>query len=455
MRRLAIIGGGIAGLSAAWRARRLSPDIEITLIEKEPTLGGKIRTEQTDGLVLEAGADAFLSRKPAALELCRELEIMDLLRGQIPRVKRSFVMKAHNLHSLPEGFSGLVPANADALKKTSLLSEEGRLRAMKEPSIPARLDPSDESVEQFMSRRFGKEAFDALIEPLLSGIFAGDAAALSLNATFPNLRELEQKQGSVMSGPRIPDKPGLPAFVTLAPGMAELPRRVSCALQDVRVLSAASAQSVTRRGGAWRVALAGSGDVEADAVILAVPAHQASALLAGTDGALAEVLASIPFASSAIIHLAFARSDVTHDLDGYGYVIPRVEGSDLLACTWTSSKWEGRAPAGLALLRLYAGRFGGPEVLKRGDESLVSLAREELRLTMGITAHPVLARVVRWHHAIPQYTIDHPGRLQTIQSRCAGLEGVHLAGASYRGVGIPDCIESGWRAARDAMEHLV
>jgi len=454
MRRLVIIGGGITGLSAAWLARRLSREVEITLVEKEPTLGGKIQTEMKDGLVLEAGPDAFLSRKPAGLELCRELGVMDLLRGQIPRVKRSFVMKSHQLHALPEGFSGLVPATMGALRDTQLLSEEGRRRAMQEPAVPARMDSSDESVEQFMARRFGKEAFDALIEPLLAGIFAGDASALSLNATFPNLRDLERKRGSVMSGPRIPDKPGLPAFVTLAPGMAELPRRVACALPAVRVLPETCAQSVTRHAGAWRVALSGSPEVEADAVILAVPAGRASALLAGIDGALAEVLASIPFTSSAIIHLAFNRGDVLHSLDGYGYVIPRVEGSEVLACTWTSSKWEGRAPSDLVLLRLYAGRFGGPDVLKREDGGLVELAREELRLTMGITAPPVLARVFRWDHAMPQYTLDHPARLDTIQSRCAGLEGVHLAGASYRGVGIPDCIDSGWRAARDAMERL-
>jgi oxygen-dependent protoporphyrinogen oxidase len=428
--------------------------VEITLIEKDRTLGGKIQTDLRDGLALEAGADGFLSRKPAGLELCQELGIMDLLRGQIPRVRRSFVMKSHCLHPLPEGFSGLVPANVDSLKETKLLSDEGRRRAMEEPSIPARMDSADESLQEFMTRRFGKEAFDALIEPLLAGIFAGDPATLSLDATFPNLRELEKRRGSLINGPRIPDKPGLPAFVTFGAGMAELPRRVFSALQGVRVLSGTSAYCVTRRAGAWRVGLAGRDDVEADALVVAIPADRASALLSGTDGALGEVLASIPFASSAIIHLAFRRAEIAHDMDGYGYVIPRLEGSDFLACTWTSSKWEGRAPAGTALLRLYAGRFGGPDVLKREDEELVSRAREELRLTMGITAQPFLARVVRWDHAMPQYTLDHPARLRTIQSRCVGLESLYLAGASYRGVGIPDCIESGWRAARDAMERL-
>jgi oxygen-dependent protoporphyrinogen oxidase len=192
---------------------------------------------------------------------------------------------------------------------------------------------------------------------------------------------------------------------------------------------------------------AGGAAAEADAVIVAVPSGQAAALVAGLDRVLTETLASIPFASTAVVHLGFHRHDIASDLDGYGYVIPRREGSDVLACSWTSSKWEDRAPPGTALLRLYTRRQGS-------DEELEALARDELRVTMDITAAPVLMRIFRWQAALPQYTLDHPRRLDQIEARCAGLDGLYLAGASYRGVGIPDCIESGSRAARQAMESV-
>lgn len=198
----------MTGLSAAWRARSLSPNVEITVIEKERALGGKIQTESREGFLLEAGADGFLSRKPAGMGLCKELGITDMLRAQAARKGRSFVMRAHKLHPLPEGFSGLVPANMEALKETQLLSEEGKRRVMQEPSIPARRDLEDEAVSHFMIRRFGKEVFEALIEPLLAGIYAGDADVLSLNATFPHLRELELRHGSVLAGLRPPTPSG-------------------------------------------------------------------------------------------------------------------------------------------------------------------------------------------------------------------------------------------------------
>lgn len=454
MKRLVILGGGMTGLSAAWRARSLSPNVEITVIEKERALGGKIQTESREGFLLEAGADGFLSRKPAGMGLCKELGITDMLRAQAARKGRSFVMRAHKLHPLPEGFSGLVPANMEALKETQLLSEEGKRRVMQEPSIPARRDLEDEAVSHFMIRRFGKEVFEALIEPLLAGIYAGDADVLSLNATFPHLRELELRHGSVLAGLRPPTPSGLPAFLTFGNGMAELPRRLSCALSGVRLLTATAARAIARDAKAWRVELSTGSAQEADAVIVTVPSTVAAGLLSGVDKELADALAGIPCASTAVVHLGFEQKDVLHDLDGYGYVIPRVEGSEILACTWTSSKWDDRAPPGKVLLRLYFGRFAHQDVLRQSDAELADAALDELRRTMGIASRPILVRVFRWRNAMPQYTLDHPSRLRVIDARCAGLEGMYLAGASYRGVGYPDCTESGFAAARAAMEHM-
>ena len=451
MSRLLIIGGGIAGLAAAWRARSLSENGEVTVLEKDARLGGKILTERRDGFVLDAGADGFLSRKPAGVGLCEELGITELLRGQVPRTNRSFVMRAHKLHPLPQGFSGLVPANLQALQETPLLSAAGKLKAMEEPSVPPRRDPGDESVSQFMTRRFGSEAFEALIEPLLAGIYAGDASCLSMEATFPNLRELEQRQGSVLAGLRRQEAgpTSSSAFVTFARGVGELVEALSESLQAarVRLITGAEATAVRRRGGPWRVELSDGALIDAEAVILAVPSGVAARLLDGVDPELSAALGAIPCTSTAVIHLGFRRADLADDLDGYGYVIPRREGSDLRACTWTSSKWEGRAPRGMVLVRLYARRLGS-------DEDLEVLARAELRDTMGIAATPELTRIFRWPDAMPQYTLGHPRRLETIQARCAALEGLFLAGASYRGVGIPDCIESGFQAGTAALEHM-
>ncbi len=451
MSRLLVIGGGIAGLSAARRARSLSEEVEVTVLEREARLGGKILTEHQGGFVLDAGADGFLSRKPAGVGLCEELGITAMLRGQVPRTSRSFVMRAHKLHPLPQGFSGLVPANLQALQDTPLLSEAGKLKAMEEPSVPPRRDRGDESVSQFMTRRFGSEAFEALIEPLLAGIYAGDASCLSMVATFPNLRELEQRQGSLLAGLQRQETAPLrgSAFVSFPRGVGELVDALRENLRSarVRVVTGAETTAVRRRGGLWRVELSDGAVIDAEAVILAVPSGGAARLLDGVDSELSVALGAIPCTSTAVIHLGFRRADVANDLDGYGYVIPRREGSDLRACTWTSSKWEGRAPQGMVLVRLYSRRLGS-------DKDLEALARAELRDTMGIAATPELTRIFRWPDAMPQYTLDHPRRLETIQAHCAALEGLFLAGASYRGVGIPDCIESGFQAGAAAMEHM-
>ena len=458
MRRLLIAGGGISGLCAAWRARSTGAAVEITLLERDRRLGGKILTERLDGWILEGAADGFLSRKPSGIALCNELGIAGRLQGQVPRKSRSFVMRAHALHPLPEGFSGLVPTDTRALQGSTLLSEEGKRRALQEPGIPPDPDAGDESVAQFMTRRFGREMFQALMEPLLSGIYAGDAECLSMRGTFPQLRQLELRHGSVMRGlekeARARPISSLSPFVSFPGGMEELPAAIAARLADVGVLTGTEAVALRRAGTGYSVETADGGTFAAHALVLAVPPASASRLLAGIDPDLGRLHESIPVASTAVIHLGYKSSDIAHQLDGYGYVIPRIEGSDVLACTWTSSKWPDRAPRDMKLLRLYAGRHGGADMLQKSDDDLVALARTELARTLGITADPVLARVFRWPAAMPQYTLDHPKRVDAIEGLQGKLSRLFLAGAAYRGVGIPDCIESGFRAAEAAMESL-
>ena len=310
---------------------------------------------------------------------------------------------------------------------------------------------TDESIAAFVTRRLGREAYDALVEPLMTGIYGGDGEQLSLEATFPNLRALELEHGSVIRGLEAQSAPSAsryPPFVALGSGMQALVAGLLERLRQTQVVTESAAGAVRRREHGYEVELGGE-RLAADGVVLAVPAHAAANLLAALDPGLAAAHAEIPYASSAVVTLAYREDDVLHPLDGYGYVVPRAGGSDVLACTWTSSKWAGRASEGAVLLRVYAGRFGGRDVTEDSDEELVALARDEVRF-MGIEAGPHLARVHRWPLGMPQYVLGHPDRLERIDAALSDHPGLALAGAAYRGVGIPDCIHSGEEAARVA-----
>jgi protoporphyrinogen/coproporphyrinogen III oxidase len=455
--KVVVVGGGIAGLAAARRLVELLPGSRPLLLESEPSLGGKLRTEHVDGFVIEGSADSFLSRKARGVGLCEELGLGGELVGRRPEYARTFVRRGRELHPLPEGLKGMIPTNLDALRESALLSEEGRARLVGEVDIPPDAGRGDESIASFVSRRFGAEAYSHLVEPLMTGIFGGDGEQLSLHATFPQLRELELEHGSVLTGlaGQSAGDTGYPAFVSLAAGMERLVGQLADALVDrVDVTVGARAASLRRRSDDFVVGLERGAVLGADAVIIAVPAYEAAPLLAGIDHELGELHAEIPYASSVIITLAFRAEDVAHPLDGYGYVVPRIEGTDVLACTWSSRKWEGRAPEDAVLMRVYAGRFGGRDLTIESDDELVVRARDELRL-LGIGAEPTLTRVHRWPRGMPQYVLGHPERVDRIEALAAEHPGLALAGAAYRGVGIPDCIRSGEGAAEAVARALV
>jgi protoporphyrinogen/coproporphyrinogen III oxidase len=456
--RIVVVGGGIAGLAAARTVVEVLPDADIVVVERERSVGGKIVTQRTpDGFMVEGAPDSFLSRKPRGVGLCEELGIGGELVGRRPEHARSFVRRGSELHPLPEGLTGLIPTNLDALGESSLLSADGKERLAVEAELPPAAPGGDETIADFVTRRLGREAYEALVEPLMTGIYGGDGEQLSLAATFPNLRALELEHGSVLRGLRAaqPAEPsGYPPFVAPESGMETIVRKLIGALEG-RIQSAAGLAAVrlTRRRGRYVVEVDDRLTFEADGVVLALPAFVAAALLAEVDGDLADEHAAIPYASSAIVTLAYRRADVEHPLDGYGYVVPRAEGSDVLACTWSSSKWENRAPEGFALLRVYAGRFGGRDVTVDSDGHLVALAREELR-TLGVAAEPVRSWIHRWPRGMPQYVLGHPERLERIDALLERHPGLALAGAAYRGVGIPDCIQSGEEAARSIARAL-
>ncbi len=470
MRQVAVIGGGIAGLSAAYYLnKQLGNAVHITVLEASERWGGKITTDRLpfgDGLfVVEGGPDTFLATKPYATDLCRELGLGSRLHGTNPQQKHTYVLHGGRLLPLPDGLAMMIPTNVEAILRSRLVSWVSKARMGLDFILPARPVNGDESLGAFVSRRLGREAYENLIEPLMSGIYAGDGDALSLASTFPYLRDLELKYGSLargalnmrrqtMSTKRGPTPGSRSAFLTPTTGLAEIVEALVDRLRKngVELRLAAPVKSVSQ-GGGWQVHLLDATTIKADGVIIASPAYAAGQLLADLDPELASTLEQIPYASTATISLAYRLGDVPRPLDGYGYVIPRAEGRRALACTWTSTKFPHRAPDGYALLRVFVGRAG--ESFPWSEAELVQLAREELKLTLGIQAEPLLSRAYMWEKAMPQYNLGHPQLLQRIDGAVAGHPGLALAGNAFRGIGIPDCIHSGELAAQRVAEGLV
>ena len=462
---VAVVGGGITGLAAALRLAE-RPGRTWTLLEESERLGGKIRTERDGDFLIEGGPDCFLSSKPGGLALCRELGVEDRLIGTIPELRRSFVKRAGRLHPLPEGISGLVPSRLLPLLATSTLSVRGRLRAAGELLVPRRRASGEQPIARFVSRRFGREAYEWLVEPLLGGIYAGDGEQLSLEATFPQLARAEREEGSLLarmllakarswlgSGAGMPVRSG---FVTPRAGLGDLVATLAARLPARSVRTGVSVVGLEPRGSRYRLALSDGRSLECAVAILAVPAPVAARLLEPLDSRLAAELSEIPFVSTAIASVGFAPGVLgdgsgARAIDGYGYVSPRAEGGAIVACSCTTNKFQDRAAPGAVLLRFFLGRAGRDQVVAAGDEEIRALVRDELREVLKVEAEPTSWRIFRWPQALPQYNLGHCARLDRLTALLRDRPGLLLAGASYRGVGIPDCVESGWRAARRAL----
>jgi oxygen-dependent protoporphyrinogen oxidase len=457
MRDVVIAGGGITGLAAAYRLQRLAPHLDVVLMEASSHLGGKIGMERFDGFLLEWGPDCFLSRKPRGIGLCQELGLAGELVGRDPRYAQTFVLRHGRLHRLPEGLTGMIPTDLEVLTHNTLLSTAALAQLAQEPDIPPAPADSDESVAHFIVRRLGREVLENLVEPLMAGIYAGQADQLSLAATFPQLRQLELEHGSLLQGLMkqrpAANRTGYPPFVSFAGGMQTLVERLVEELNEVTICRETAVTNITKMVNGYQLSVEGKPGVETSVVIVTTPMYVSSALLRGIDRVLAATLAEIPYASTALVNLAFDEADVP-ELNGYGYVIPSVERREALACTWTSRKWQNRAPEGKVLLRVYIGRFGDDDVTAYEDGRLLAIAQDEIRDTLNITADPLFHRIIRFPGAMPQYNMGHLDRLALIEQRLAGHEGLFLAGAAFHGVGIPDCIASGEAAAARAAAYL-
>jgi oxygen-dependent protoporphyrinogen oxidase len=483
--RIVVVGAGIAGLAAALRLVREERAADVAVYEAADRPGGVIATEHAAGAggayLIEHGPDSFLTEKPEALRLCAELGLGDRLAGVQPVGARTYVVYRGRLVAVPEGFRLVAPTRLQPWLRSPLFSWPGKLRMAMDWVLPARRDGADESVAEFVIRRFGREAFDRIAQPMIGTIYTGDAEALSLAATMPRLRDVERRYGSVIrglarahaaaraamrstgsgSGGGPAAVPGAAAadagrrfgiFATPLDGMQALVDAAAARLPAgvLRLRASVTAIRKAAGGSGYAVLLADGTAVPADAVVLAVPAPAAARLLAGLDPALASDLQAIAYASSASVTLAYRREDIAHPLDGVGFVVPRTERRPILAASFASVKFPGRAPGGCALLRVFAGGALAPENALLPDDRLASLVRGEMEALLGARGTPQFTRVVRHMDVMPQYAVGHLDRVAGIDTKLTAHPGLALAGAAYRGIGIPDCIRSG-EAAADAV----
>jgi protoporphyrinogen/coproporphyrinogen III oxidase len=411
-----------------------------------------IATDRFDEWVVDAGPDSLLVQKPAAVALCRELGIADRLVPTLtPRT--AYVLRDDRLHPIAEGSFLGFPITAAALARSGLFSFPGKVRMASEILIPRRSTDEDESIGAFVRRRFGEEAVDYLAEPLLAGIHAGDVDRLSIRALFPRLVEAERQSGSVIRALRAlhvrPSPQG--AFVSLPGGIGELVDTLARALAPGTIVTSAKATGIQRTETYSIDSTAGR--VRARAVVLAVPAFAAASLLRGIDPALADLCNAMPYASTATVAFGYRREQVAHPLHGTGFVVPRTEGIALLAGTWISSKWPGRAPPEHVLMRGFLGGGRDPRRLEAPDAELVDTAQRELTDLLGISGSPIFTRLYRWTRQSPQYEVGHLQRVTQIERRLTTLAGLFVTGSGFRAIGIPDCVGDARATALRATEY--
>jgi len=477
-RAVVVVGGGISGLATAHalqeQAAAAGPAIRCIVLESGSSWGGKIVTRRVGDLVTEAGPDSFLSQKPAGIQLCGKLGLAEQLINTNETGKKAFVLKGGRLHELPEGLVSFVPKQLGPFLRSGLLSWTGLMRMGLDVVVPRGPSGGDQSVAQFLRRRFGAQAYERVLEPLMAGIYAGDAEQMSLRATFPAFLELEQRHGSIIRGMMAARKkaPTIPAggsrrtmFVSLKNGLSDLVMALTTRLAqegvELRLGCRVAALRVrSHLPGRWMydLILDDGSALSAEGLVLATPAYVSAELIRPLTPMAAGLLEMIPYTSTATISLAYPAGALAGAVEGFGFIVPRKEGRDLIAATWTSLKWPYRAPADQVLLRCYVGGVGREGILQLDDAQMVLRVRAELSALCGIKAEPGYVEVNRWVKAMPQYTLGHLDRLTQLDAALSRYGGLALTGAGYRGVGIPDCIGEGAAAAgriiRDLTDNL-
>lgn len=484
--QVAIVGGGITGLAAAYYLQQPddTPPVSYALIERAPTAGGKIVTEHIHGygdgpFVVEGGPDSFITQKPWALQLARSLGLQERMLGANDHLRKTFVLHKAKPTPLPDGVLMIVPTRFMPFALSPLISPLGKLRMGLDFFIPAKTDDADETLADFIRRRLGDEALDKIAEPLMSGIYNAEAEKQSILATFPRFRDIERKHGSLIRGmlagrsashkashsapakpaangatPAAPAKP-LPMFMSLRGGAQELVDALVPALTgDIRLNVGVTAitPTTTAAGRRYELRLSDGATITAEQVILATPAFVSADLLRPLTSQAADLLAGIRYVSTGTISFGFRRDELKHPLNGFGIVIPRSEQRPINAITWSSTKFDHRAPTDHALIRVFFGGSRNPDMVERSDEDLVAIARRELHALMGVDATPLFHRLFRWHNATPQYDVGHLSRVGAIEA--ALPSGIHVTGSPYRGIGIPDCVHQAQQTATGVRKLL-
>jgi oxygen-dependent protoporphyrinogen oxidase len=459
MIRIAIIGGGISGLTAAFtlEEHRRTGAVDYTLYESSPHLGGVLRTEHIDGCVVEAGPDSFITEKPWAADLCRALGLGDQLIGSNDSDRKTYILLHGRLIPMPDGLMFMVPTKILPTGLSPLFSLTTKLRMAQELLHPPRAAGADESVASLVERHYGAEMVDRLADPLLSGIYGGEAASLSVRAVLPRFAEMERTHGSLgramlaarnrMSHPA--DQPAPPLFTSLKNGMQQLVETLVPRLNASSLATKTSVQSIHLEAGGWTVS-AGLKSDHFDAVILAVPTHTAQ-LLSISSPQLSAELSAINYTSSITIGLGYNRQVRQSLPPGFGFLVPRSEGKRLLAATFVHNKFPHRAPEDRALLRCFFAGSNAENLWPLSDDAIVAVVRNELQQILGLRAEPLFARVYKWKSAMAQYGVGHLERLDRIQRLRQQLPKLALAGNGYRGIGIPDCIRSAQEAVRQVL----
>jgi protoporphyrinogen/coproporphyrinogen III oxidase len=473
--RIAIIGGGIAGLAAAYeleKARRSGSGIEYTLFEASERLGGCLASEIVDGAVLERGPDSFITEKPAAAQFCRELGLGNELTPSNDAGRKTSILVRNRLVPLPDGLMFLVPTRLIPTALTPLFSLPTKLRMGLELLLPPRRTKlADESVAALVERHFGRETVDRLADPLLSGIYGGDAARLSAHTVLPGMVEMERKYGSLTRGMLAAHSRMLAQtkktandgshhekaaiFTAMRGGMQQLADAVSARLDSACVRLSTPVAALQKTANGWRVAASGAAEFY-DAVILATPAWATAALLGPVDPALAEELGGIPYSSSITVNLVYDEAQTGPLPDGFGFLVPASEGRAMLAATFVHRKFLGRTPPGKAVIRIFLGGMRNEALLDEPDGVLLATVRRELSEILGekilpLHTEPEHAQLSRWHHVMAQYAVGHQERRQRIAMRMAQLPTLRLAGNAYDGIGVPDCIRLGRQAAKELI----
>ena len=491
MKRIVIIGGGITGLAATHRILERSHDageqIEVTLLEAGSRIGGIVQTRERDGFLLESGPDSFIAEKPEVVRLAKHLGLESHLIETNQSHRRSFVVRQGKLMPVPEGFHLLAPGRLWPFLQSGVFSWPGKARMAMELLLPRRningdVATADESLAQFVRRRLGREALERMAQPMVGGIYTADPETLSLRATMPRFLEMEREHGSViralrkqtrsptvkegsedLSGTQAVSGARYSLFLSFDRGMQLLTDKPADTIANsssgsirlnTRVESLELQHATPNEPASWKIRTNNNETLTADAVCLALPSFVCARLLRSVDAPLASELDNITYASSSTINLAYQREDIPHPLNGFGFVVPFVEKRSLIACTFSSVKFAGRAPHNRVLLRAFVGGALQPEMFELDDAELISRVRSDLRDLLGIERPPLFGEVSNWERSMPQYTLGHLERVKRIRERAASLPNLALAGNAYSGPGIPDCIRSGETGADQLIELL-